>query len=102
LKAAGRLPEIGDDAVEEFFAELSLLSVKLSGALSALARRASPDHAMIVAWLKRILPIHHRAVAAVDALEASPLIAPERVAHLRAELFGIREDMLDLIARLRG
>jgi hypothetical protein len=102
LKAAGRLPDIGDDAVEDFFAESSLLNAKLAGALGSLASGASPDHAMIVAWLKRILPIHNRAVAAADALQASPLIAPERLAHLRTELFGIREDILALIARLRG
>ncbi|HEV7406186.1 MAG TPA: hypothetical protein VGO11_24780 [Chthoniobacteraceae bacterium] len=102
LKAVGRMPGIGDAAMEDLFGELSILHAKLGGALGSLARRIAPDHALVVAQLKRILPIHHRAVAALVALQPGPLIARERLDHLRAELFGIREDMLALIARLRG
>ena len=81
---------------------IAVHSAKLAGALNGLWHGIAPDPAMTVASLKRILEIHNRVVAALDGLRASPLITPERHTHLRAETFGIREDMLALIARLRG
>ncbi len=102
LKALGRMPDIGDDALEDFVGELSMLNAKLAGALGSFTRDGYRDEAMIIAWLKRILPIHNRAVAAAEALQPGPLLTPERLVHLRTELFGLREDILNLIARLRG
>ncbi len=46
LKAAGRMPHIGDAAMENFFEEFSLLGAKLAGALNGLARRTAPAPAM--------------------------------------------------------
>ena len=46
--------------------------------------------------------LDNAALTAVAALDGSPLLAADRVAHYRAGLFKIREDIVALIARLRG
>jgi hypothetical protein len=80
------------------------LSAKLAGALGGLARGGclKPDRGLIIAWLKRALEIHNQALLAADALGGNPLLPARRLTHYRAELFGLREDILSLIARLRG
>lgn len=102
LKAAGRLPEIADEAVEELFGEMAMLSAKLAGALVGIVRPISPDPAQTIAFLKRVLEVHQGALAAASGVQPSILLSRERLDHLRAELFGIREDILALMSRLRN
>jgi hypothetical protein len=102
LKAQNRMPTINDDPVEEFFAEFSLLGAKLAGALNSIPRGLTPDPAMTVARLKRVLEIHNRVLTTLAAAAPSPLLSPERQTHTRTELFALREDILALITRLRG
>jgi hypothetical protein len=92
-----------DEAAGEFVVQLMTLSAKLAGALGGLARDGDLfDPSFAVATLKRVLEYHNAALAALAALDDSPLLAADRVAHYRASLFKIREDLVALIARLRG
>ena len=60
------------------------------------------DAAFTVATIKRALEHHNAALAALAPLEGKPFAPAARVAHYRTALFQIREDLIALIARLRG
>ena len=104
LKKPARLFTEGEDeAASEFVGQMMTLSAKLAGALGGLARDGDLfDPSFTVATLKRVLGYHNAALTAVAALDGSPLLAADRVAHYRAGLFKIREEIVALIARLRG
>jgi hypothetical protein len=57
---------------------------------------------MVIAWLKRILPILHQTIASADAIKKKRFIAADRLAYYRGELFVIRETILELITQLRA
>jgi hypothetical protein len=104
LKVPARLFTEGEDeSAGEFVGQLMTLSAKLAGALGGLARDGDvPDPTFTVATLKRVLEYHNAALTALAALDSSPILGAARVAHYRARLFAIREDIIALITRLRG
>jgi hypothetical protein len=103
LNVASHFPDCDDPALTEFVGHFMTLSAKLAGALGGLARGGyEPDRGLVIAWLKRALDIHNQTLLAAKALADSPFLAGESVAHHRAELFAIREEILALISRLRG
>jgi len=56
---------------------------------------------MVIAWLKRILEILNKTIAASAARDKNFLPA-KRFAYYRIELFAIREEVLELIKELRS
>lgn len=102
LREAGHFPDCDDEALGEFIGEFMTVTAKLAGALGGIARGDDfCEPGMVIAWLKRILEILNKAVASADVLADKPFLAAERLAHYRAELFGIREGILELMAELR-
>jgi hypothetical protein len=101
LRAAGN-PEERHDGLGEFVAQTMTLSAKLAGALGGLARGwAVAESGLSIASLKRALHVLHQALTAADTLGADTPFPSSRVAHYRAELFAIRQDILALMAKLR-
>ena len=103
LKAPARLfTEDEDEAAGEFVGQMMTLGAKLAGALGGFARDGDLfDPSFTVATLKRVLEYHNAALTALGALDGSLMLAVARVAHFRAGLFAIREDIVALITRLR-
>ena len=103
LKAAERFPEEEDEQVADFVSGFMTLSAKLAGALGGVARGDDFfEPGMVIAWLKRILEILNRTIAAADAAKGKDFLPAERFAYYRSELFAIREDVLELIKELRS
>ena len=93
----------GEAEAEEFVFCLMTLSAKLAGALNGLARDGGVrDAPFTVATLKRVLTHHNAAFAALASLEGKPVAPAARIAHYRTALFQIREEIVALLARLRG
>ena len=101
-----RCKELGtlDEAeVSDLVSEYQITGAKLAGALDSLAYgRDLREGAFIVAYLKRALSHLHAAQAALERVAAKSLLPPETVAHTRAELFSLREDILRLMTEFRG
>ncbi|MEM9481148.1 MAG: hypothetical protein AAGA58_15960 [Verrucomicrobiota bacterium] len=77
------------------------LGAKLAGALNGLSRDIDPEPGLVVAWLKRGLPIIDRALAACEeALEVGEF-SSEWIEGARKEFFEVRDSMLDLIQEFR-
>ncbi|MEM0895256.1 MAG: hypothetical protein AAGJ79_00115 [Verrucomicrobiota bacterium] len=77
------------------------LGAKLAGALNGLSRDIDPEPGLVVAWLKRGLPIIDRALAACEeALEVGEF-STEWIEGARKEFFEVRDSMLDLIQEFR-
>jgi hypothetical protein len=57
---------------------------------------------MVIAWLKRILEILNKTIAAADSVRGKDFLPAERIAYFRNELFAIREEVLELIKELRS
>jgi hypothetical protein len=103
LKAADRSPEEEDDQVADFVSGLMTLNAKLAGALGGVARGDDFfEPGMVIAWLKRILEILNKTIAAADATRGKNFLPAERFAYYRSEVFAIREDVLELIKELRS
>lgn len=104
LKARGQFPQCEDDALGDFVGHCMILSAKLAGALGSIARgHYQPEPGFTIALLKRALEILHDALTAAETLAAKPALLPAAsLATHRAALFATREDILALIARLRG
>jgi hypothetical protein len=103
LTAAGHFPEEQDEQLAEFMSGFMILNAKLAGALSGLAHgNDSPEGGLVIAWLKRVLEILNKTLAAAGAVGVKPFLAAERFAYYRGELFAIREEILELITRLRS
>lgn len=101
LRAAGN-PEEHHDGLGEFVAQTMTLSAKLAGALGGLARGwVVAESGLTIASLKRALQVLHQALTAAAALGADTPFPSSRIAHYRAELLAIREEILALMARLR-
>ena len=78
------------------------VSAKLAGALGGITRGDDFfDAAMVIAWLKRVLEILNKTIAAAEAINEKEFLPPQRLGYYRNELFAIREEILELIARLR-
>jgi hypothetical protein len=103
LKAAERFPEEEDAQVADFVSGFMTLSAKLAGALGGVARGDDFfEPGMVIAWLKRILEILNKTIAAADATKGKDFLSAERFAYYRIELFAIREEVLELIKELRS
>src|SRR5438552_278895 len=103
LKAAERLPEREDEQVADFVSGFMTLSAKLGGALGGVARGDDFfEPGMVIAWLKRILEILNKTIAAADATRGKNFLRAERFAYYRSELFSIREDVLEFIKERRS
>jgi hypothetical protein len=103
LKAAGHFPKEQDEQLGDFVSGYMTVSAKLAGALGGIARGDDfSDAAMVIAWLKRVLEILNKTIAAADAVSERGFLPAERLNYYRNELFAIREDILNLIAGLRG
>lgn len=101
-KAAG-LERSGDEDVGELIAEFQVTSAKLSGALDSLAYGRNLERgAFIVAYLKRALSHLHRAQGALERVAPKAVLPGPTVERARAELFGIREEILRLMQEFRG
>jgi hypothetical protein len=80
-----------------------MLSTKLAGALSGIARGENFfEPGMVIEWLKCILEILNKTIAAADAVRTKRFLPPERFACYRRELFAIREEILELVTQLRA
>jgi hypothetical protein len=102
LKAAEHFPE-EDEQLADFVSSFMTLSAKLAGALGGVARGGDFfEPGMVIAWLKRILEILNKAIAAADAVTVKDFLPPDWLAYYRSELFAIREDVLELIKELRS
>jgi hypothetical protein len=101
LRAAGN-PEEHHADLSEFVTHTMTLSAKLAGALGSLARGWDGGEAgLTIASLKRALDVLHQALFAADALGGDTPFPAARIAYFRAELFAIREEILELMAGLR-
>jgi hypothetical protein len=80
----------------------TILGPKLGGALTALASGFGLEPGMTVALLKRAMKFLREAQAALERVAARGLMPPGEVEALRAELFAIREAMLEIMTRLRS
>jgi hypothetical protein len=102
LKASERFPE-EDAQVADFVSGFMTLSAKLAGALGGVARGDDFfEPGMVIAWLKRILEILNKTIAAADATKGKDFLPAEPFSYFRSELFAIREDVLELIKELRS
>jgi len=77
------------------------LSAKLAGALNGITLQSDPEPGLIVAWLKRGLPIVGRALGAAESARAQGDAPQEWIERARGELFELRASMLDLIQEFR-
>jgi len=103
LKASEHFPEEEDDQLADFVSGFMTLSAKLAGALGGIARGNDFfEPGMVVAWLKRILEILNKTIAAADARRVKDFLPADRLAYYRSELFAIREEVLELIKDLRS
>jgi hypothetical protein len=103
LKAAGHFPEEKDEQLADFVSGFMTLSAKLAGALGGVARGDDFfEPGMVIAWLKRILEILNKTIAAADAVRGKDFLPTDQLAYYRSELFAIREDVLELIKQLRS
>jgi hypothetical protein len=102
LRAVGN-PEERHEGLREFVSLAMTLSGKLAGALGGLAHGWDDgEFGLTIASLKRALDILHQALAAAGALGPNTPFPAARIAHIQGELFAIREQMIALMARLRG
>lgn len=100
LRLAGN-PEERHRGLGEFVAYTMTMSAKLAGALGSLARGWDGEAGLTIASLKRALAVLHQALCAADALGGDTPFPIARIVYYRAELFAVREEVLELMARLR-
>lgn len=103
LRATEHFPAEEDEQVAEFVSGFMTLSAKLAGALGGVARGDDFfEPGMVIAWLKRILEILNKTIAAAEAARGKHFLPAERFGYYRIELFAIREEVLELIKQLRS
>ena len=104
LRATEHFPEEEDEPVADFVSGFMTLSAKLAGALDGVARGDGFfEPGMVIAWLKRILEILNKTIAAAEAARGKDFLPrASGLVHYRIELFAIREEVLELIKELRS
>jgi len=100
----GLLEDNGDSDLFEMVFQFQTASAKIAGALDSLAydEDDSRDGGFVVAALKRALNYLHTSMAAADNVAQKQLLPPERLDSFRAELFEVREKILELMQRFRA
>jgi len=78
------------------------LAAKLAGALNGLGSGLDPEPGLVIAWLKRGLPVLDRALSGCEQALTEKRADPGWIAEVRAELFDIRARMLELIQEFRN
>jgi hypothetical protein len=97
------LEKSADADLMQFTGEFQATGAKLAGALNGIARGHEPrDAAFTVAYLKRALDHLHQAQAGLEAVAPKNLLPEKLTAEARAELFAIREGILQLMDEFRG
>ena len=76
------------------------LSAKLAGALNGVGQH-DPEPGLVVAWLKRALPIVGSALAAAESAHSQGAAPKEWLEGAQKDLFEIRTAILDLIQEFR-
>jgi hypothetical protein len=103
LRTAGHFPDCDDEQLGQFVGDFMTVTAKLAGALGGVARGDEfLEAGLVIAWLKRLLEILNRTLAASEGLAGKSFLSAESLERYRSELFGIRENILELIARLRA
>jgi hypothetical protein len=99
----GLLGEEGDTDLHEMIFQFQTAGAKIAGALDSLAYDDddSRDGGFVVAALKRALNYLHASMAAAEKVAAKNLLEATRLDSFRAELFGVREEVLALMERFR-
>jgi hypothetical protein len=96
------LEEDGDEDLREMIFEFQTTGAKIAGALDSLGYDEDlRDGAFIVAALKRALSYLHKSIAASEKVAEKRLLDSNRLEPFRAELFGVREEILVLMKRFR-
>jgi hypothetical protein len=91
-----------DDELCRLLGEFQNTGAKLAGALNSLAYgRDLTEGAFVVACLKRALNHLHLAHSALEKVAPRDLLPAETLSSTRAELFGIREEILRLMEEFR-
>jgi hypothetical protein len=100
----GLMEENGDSDLFEMVFQFQTAGAKIAGALDSLAydEDDSRDGGFVVAALKRALNYLHTSMAAADKVAQKNLLPPERLDAFRAELFEVREKILELMQRFRA
>jgi hypothetical protein len=100
----GLLEDNGDSDLFEMVFQFQTAGAKIAGALDSLAydEDDSRDGGFVVASLKRALNYLHTSMAAADKVAQKNLLPPERLDSFRAELFEVREKILELMQRFRA
>jgi hypothetical protein len=102
-KDNGLLEEDGDEDLREMIFQFQTAGAKIAGALNGLAYdKDARDGGFIVAALKRALGYLHKSVAVSTKVEAKKLLPLERLVLFRADLFDIRQQILNLMKRFRA
>ena len=99
----GLLGEEGDTDLHEMIFQFQTAGAKIAGALDSLAYDDddSRDSGFVVAALKRALNYLHASMATAEKVAAKNLLEAARLDSFRAELFGVREEILALMERFR-
>lgn len=96
------LEEDGDEDLREMIFEFQTTGAKIAGALDSLGYDEDlRDGAFIVAALKRALGYLHKSITASEKVAEKRLLNSNRLEPFRAELFGVREEILVLMKRFR-
>ncbi len=102
-RARERTTQRDNPGAREFLGCLVNLNGKLAGALgSSVPSPAASDPGLVTALLKQAIALLHDAISVSDTLAGNPILPTKRVVHYRAELFAIREEILELAERLRS
>jgi hypothetical protein len=97
------LKKLQDKDIGALIGAFQTTSAKLAGALDGLAYgRELRDGAFVVAYLKRALSHLHAAQAALETVAAKKLLPADVLTSTRADLFGIREEILRLMSEFRA
>jgi hypothetical protein len=91
-----------DRAIQDFVFEFQTTSAKLAGALGSIADGLDPEPAFIIALLKRALNHLHAAQRGLETVASQKSLPEAKVNQARAELFEIRQGIIDMMAQLRG
>jgi hypothetical protein len=97
----GLMGESGDKHLQDMIFQAQCLSAKLAGALNGIAYGHDVEGGFVVACLKRTLVYINRSLSSADTVANRELVVPERLADFRANLFAIRQEILQIMKHYR-